>query len=157
MRALAIFGLVASLLLGAIAVFQTNDRARSQRNHEDRALQAAASGELELVSGGIRQTTTGLSLLLVNPAVRALLDGPPPSPAARRSDLADTALALAAVRHSAFLPLSAACLDDRNGRQARVRRGDRERRLLDRARAALPGDRTQRARRGSPAASSARR
>ncbi len=117
MRALAIFGLVASLLLGAIAVFQTNDRARSQRNHEDRALQAAASGELELVSGGIRQTTTGLSLLLVNPAVRALLDGPPPSPAARRSDLADTALALAAVRHSAFLPLSAACLDDRNGRQ----------------------------------------
>ncbi len=117
MRRLALVGLAASLLLGAIAVSVTNDSMHGQRNEQDRALQEAVSAEVAVITGGMRQTTTGLSLLMVNPSVRELLGGRPLSGGVRRSDLSNTALALAAVQGSSFLPLSAACLDDGRGRQ----------------------------------------
>jgi diguanylate cyclase (GGDEF)-like protein len=117
MRRLALLGLVISLVLGAIAVSITNDNMRAQRNEQDRMLQEAVNGETALITDGERQTTTALSLLLVNPAVRGLLSGRPSSPEQRRGDLASTVSALAAIQRTAFLPLSAACLDDRAGRQ----------------------------------------
>jgi diguanylate cyclase (GGDEF)-like protein len=117
MRQLAIFGLVISLLLGGIAVFETSESVTSRRNEQDRSLQAAVSGELSLISGGERQTSTALSLMLVNPAVRALLTERALSPGARAADIAATRLALATIQRASFVPLSAACLDDGSGRQ----------------------------------------
>ena len=73
MRRLALLGLVVSLVLGAIAVFETNESVHTQRNEQDRSLQSAVASETSLISGGERQTTTALSLMLVNPAVRQLL------------------------------------------------------------------------------------
>ncbi|HLL92869.1 MAG TPA: hypothetical protein VK252_08010, partial [Solirubrobacteraceae bacterium] len=117
MRPLALSGLIVSLLLGGLAVFETSEGVRARRNEQDRALQAAVSSEIALISGGERQTTTALSLMLVNPAVRQLVGDQTLSPRARRSDLTDTAQALAAIQHSSFLPLSAACLDGGGGQQ----------------------------------------
>jgi diguanylate cyclase (GGDEF)-like protein len=117
MRPLALLGLVVSLVLGAIAVSVTDDDVHAGRNEQDRSLQAAVSSELGTISGGERQITTALSLMLVNPAVREVLSGPPRPSAARRSDLANSALTLAAIKRSSPLPLSAACLDDNAGRQ----------------------------------------
>ena len=117
MRQLALLGLVVSLLLGAAAVSVTNDNMRSRRDEQDRTLQEAVNGETGLIANGVRQTTTALSLLLVNPAVRDLLSGRPLSPRVRRSDLANTALALAAIQRTSFVPLSAACLADGTGHQ----------------------------------------
>ncbi|MDQ6811339.1 MAG: hypothetical protein M3Z95_05525, partial [Actinomycetota bacterium] len=77
MRPSALLGLVVSLLLGAIAVSVTVDNVRAERNVQDRSLQAATSAELAVISGGERQTTTALSLMLVNPAVREVLRGRP--------------------------------------------------------------------------------
>jgi diguanylate cyclase (GGDEF)-like protein len=117
MRALAILGLVGSLLLGAIAAAITNSSVSSARNTQDRSLQQAVSSETGLISAGERQTVTALSLVLVNPAVRELLSGGSLSPAVRKRDLADSSLTLTAIQRSAFLPLSAVCLDDGAGRQ----------------------------------------
>ena len=117
MRQLALFGLVVSLLLGGIAIFETSESVQSRRNEQDRSLQAAVSSETSLISGGERQTTTALSLMLVNPAVRQLLgDGALPA-RARRGDLAAAALSLATIQRSSFVSLTAACLDDGAGRQ----------------------------------------
>ena len=98
MRQLALVGLVLSLLLGGIAVFETRETVQSHRNAQDRSLQAAVSNELGLISGGERQTTTALSLMLVNPAVRQLLSDRSLAGAARSSDLANTALSLATIK-----------------------------------------------------------
>jgi diguanylate cyclase (GGDEF)-like protein len=117
MRGLALTGLVLSLLLGAIAVDVTNDGVGARRNVQDRMLQGAVNGETALLSEGERQTTTALSLMLVNPAVRDLLYGRPASPAARRDDLTNSVLALTAIQRSAFVPVSAVCLDDGAGRE----------------------------------------
>ncbi len=117
MRPLALLGLVLSLLLGAIAVTVTSGNMHVRRNEQDRMVQEAVNGEATLIANGERQTTTALSLLLVNPAVSGLL-GDRPSPAVvRRTDLGESARALAALQRSAFVPVSAACLDDRTGRQ----------------------------------------
>ncbi len=116
MRRLALAGLVVSLVLGAIAVSITDDSMHAQRNQQDRTLQEAVNAESSLITAGVRQTTTALSLLLVNPAVRELLANRPQGPA-KRSDLANAVMALAAVQRSSFLPLSAACLDDGHGAQ----------------------------------------
>ena len=118
MRRLALLGLVVSLVLGAIAVAVTNDNMRAQRNEQDRMVQEAVNGETALISDGERQTTTALSLLLVNPAVRGLLSGrtvPLAKRAARSSPTPPSPLA--AIQRTAFVPLSAACLDDGTGRQ----------------------------------------
>jgi diguanylate cyclase (GGDEF)-like protein len=117
MRQLALLGLVVSLLLGASAVSVTNGNMGARRNEQDHQLQEAVNGETALITDGERQTTTALSLLLVNPAVRGLLGGRPSSPSVRRSNLVDTSEALAAIQRSIFVPVSAACLDDGTGRQ----------------------------------------
>ncbi len=117
MRQLALVGLVVSLLLGGIAVFQTRETVQSHRNAQDRSLQAAVANELGLISGGERQTTTALSLMLVNPAVRQLLTDRSLAASPRRSDLFYASLSLATIKGFSFVPLSAACLDDGQGRQ----------------------------------------
>jgi len=117
MRQLALVGLVLSLLLGGIAVFETRETVQSHRNAQDRSLQAAVANEIGLISGGERQTTTALSLMLVNPAVRQLLSDRSLAAGARSSDLANAALSLATIRASSFVPLTDACLDDGQGRQ----------------------------------------
>jgi diguanylate cyclase (GGDEF)-like protein len=117
MRRSAVLGLVVSLLLGAIAVSVTLDRERTGRNEQDRALQAATTAEIQRISDGQRQTTGAQSLLSVDPAVRAVVSPQPLSEAQRRAQTGDTALALAAMQRSSFVPLSAACLDDSSGRQ----------------------------------------
>ena len=117
MRPLAVLGLVLSLLLGAIAATVTTGTMHSRRSEQDRMVQEAVNGETALIANGERQTTTALSLLLVDPAITDLLSGQPPRAAARRTDLTDSGRALAAIQRSAFVPVSAACLDDRSGRQ----------------------------------------
>jgi len=117
MRQLALLGLVVSLLLGAIAVSATDGTMHARRNEQDRSLQEAVNSETALISGGERQTTTALSLLLVNPAVRSLLDGQRSSRQPSRTDLANAAAALAAIQRTAFVPVSAACLDSAAGQQ----------------------------------------
>ncbi|HYB24170.1 MAG TPA: hypothetical protein VED41_10255, partial [Solirubrobacteraceae bacterium] len=123
MRQFALVGLVVSLLLGGDTTFETREGVSARRSTEDRALQGAVSGELALISGGEHQTTTALSLMLVNPAVRRLVSASSPqgdrslSPSARAGDLAATALSLATIKSTSFVPLSAACLDDGQGRQ----------------------------------------
>ncbi len=117
MRQLALSGLVVSLLLGGIAVFETNESVSTRRNEQDRSLQSAVASEISLISGGERQTTTALSLMLVNPAVRQLLTDRALSPGDRAQDIAATRLALATIQRSSFVPLTAACLDDGSGRQ----------------------------------------
>ena len=117
MRHSALLALVVSLLLGAIAVSVTLDNEHARRNEQDRALQAATGREIALISDGERQTAAVLSLMLVDPAVRGLLAGQPLSGSARHDDLANSALALATIERSSFVPLSAACLDDGFGRQ----------------------------------------
>jgi diguanylate cyclase (GGDEF)-like protein len=117
MRPLALLGLVVSLLLGAIAVSVTLGTMHTRRNEQDRTLQAAVNSETQLISGGERQTTTALALLLVNPAVRSLLTHAHTTPAQRRTDLANASLALAAIQRTSFVPVSAACLDDGAGQQ----------------------------------------
>jgi diguanylate cyclase (GGDEF)-like protein len=116
MKPLALLGLVVSLLLGAIAVSSTNGNMHARRNEQDRTLQEAVNGETALISDGERQTTTALSLMLVNPAVRDLLKDRKAS-GPRSRDLADAAQTLAAIQRSSFIPLSAACLNDETGRQ----------------------------------------
>jgi diguanylate cyclase (GGDEF)-like protein len=117
MRPLAVLGLVLSLLLGAIAATVTTGTMRARRNEQDRMVQEAVNSETALIANGERQTTTALSLLLVDPAITDLLNARPSPGRAQRTDLADSARALAAIQRSAFVPVSAACLDDRNGRQ----------------------------------------
>jgi diguanylate cyclase (GGDEF)-like protein len=105
------------MLLGAIAVFQTSESIRARRNDQDRSLQAALSGETARIYDGERQTTTALSLMLVNPALRQLLSQHRLSVRERGGDLASAALALGAFQRLSLVPLSAVCLDDARGRQ----------------------------------------
>ncbi|HTU79372.1 MAG TPA: diguanylate cyclase [Solirubrobacteraceae bacterium] len=117
MRRLALVGLVVSLVLAAVAVFEASENVHARQGVQDRALQSAVNNEITLISGGERQTTTALSLMLVNPAVRQLLSDRALPATARGGDLADTAETLATIERSSFVPLSAACLDDGQGRQ----------------------------------------
>jgi diguanylate cyclase (GGDEF)-like protein len=117
MRPIALLGLVLALLLGAIAVTVTSGNMHTRRSVQDRMVQEAVNSETALIANGERQTTTALSLLLVNPAVSDLLSGRPSSSERRRTDLAESARALAALQRSAFVPVTAACLDGRSGRQ----------------------------------------
>jgi len=117
MRRLALLGLVLSLLLGGVAVLQTSEGVGARRDKQDRLLQAAVSNEVALISGSQRQTATALSLMLVNPAVAQLLSGHEVPAGMRRTDVADTTASLAAVQRSSLVSLTAACLDDDQGRQ----------------------------------------
>jgi diguanylate cyclase (GGDEF)-like protein len=117
MRQFALLGLVVSLVLGGVTFFETSENVHARRNVEDRSLQNAVSSEVALIAGGEHQTTTALSLMLVNPAVRELLSDRTLSGGARSADLANSALSLATIERSSFVPLSAACLDDGQGAQ----------------------------------------
>ncbi len=117
MKTLALVGLVVSLVLGAIAVSSTNDEVHARRNGQDAALLAAVNTESGLISEGERQTNTALSMMLVNPAVRALLSAKALLPEEHARDLADAELALTTIRRTAFVPVTAACLVNGTGRQ----------------------------------------
>jgi diguanylate cyclase (GGDEF)-like protein len=117
MRRLALLGLVVSLLLGGVAVLQTSESVSARRDKQDRLLQAAVSNEVALISGSQRQTATALSLMLVNPAVAQLLNGREVPAGAHRTDVTDTTASLAAVQRSSLVSLTAACLDNDQGRQ----------------------------------------
>ena len=117
MRRLALVGLVVSLLLGGVAVLETSERASTQRDKQDRLLQAAASNEVGLITGDEHQTTTALSMMLVNPAVRQLLSDRALPAGSRRADLAAAAASLATIQRSSSLPLTAARLDAGSGSQ----------------------------------------
>jgi diguanylate cyclase (GGDEF)-like protein len=117
MRQLAILGLVFSLLLGAVAVYETGDHVNSRRNAQDHSLQDAVGNEVVGLAGGQRQTMTALSMMLVNPAVVQLLSAHALSADARRSDLAYAAASLATAERASAVPLTGACLDEADGRQ----------------------------------------
>lgn len=118
MRPAGLIGLVVSLVLAAVAVAVTNGDAASQLGNQDRSLQAAVSTEQTLVTTASRQTATAASLLLVDPAMDALLGADGTLPATtRRSDVAETDQALAALERAAELPLSGVCLDSPSGQQ----------------------------------------
>jgi diguanylate cyclase (GGDEF)-like protein len=117
MRQLALVGLVASVLLGGVAVFETSEAVRAKRNRQDRSLQAAVGDERALVSGDERQLTTALSLMLIDPPVRRLLEQRALPARTQGGDLADAAQSLATIERSSLVPLTAACLDDTAGRQ----------------------------------------
>jgi diguanylate cyclase (GGDEF)-like protein len=117
MRQIALLGVVVSLLMCGVAVLETSEHASAQRNSQDRGLQAAVSSETALISSSVRQTTTALALMLVNPAVRQLLSGRALAAGARRGDRLDTAQSLATLERASLVPLTAACLDGGDGRQ----------------------------------------
>ncbi len=117
MRPLALIGLVGAVLLAGIATFNTDESVSGRRAAQDRALQGALSSELGRVSGSVHQMSTGASQMLVNPAVHELLSGPPLSPAARRTDVAEATAALDAFRRSAIVPTSTACVQTAAGAQ----------------------------------------
>jgi diguanylate cyclase (GGDEF)-like protein len=117
MRQLAILGLVFSLLLGAVAVYETGDNVNNRRNAQDHSLQDAVGNEVVGLAGGQRQTKAALSMMLGNPAIVQLLSGHTLSRSTRRSDLAYTAQSLATAERASAVPLTAACLDDAEGRQ----------------------------------------
>src|ERR1017187_525409 len=104
MRPLAVLGLVLSLFLGAIAAAVTTGTMHARRNEQDRMVQEAVNGETALIANGERQTTTALSLLLVDPAITDLLEARPSPGADRRTDLADSARAPAPPPPSPLLP-----------------------------------------------------
>jgi diguanylate cyclase (GGDEF)-like protein len=117
MRQVALLGLVLSILLAAVTVGVINDDVRSGRTAQDRSLQAAVGAEVTLISNGEHQTQAALSLMLVNPAVRDILDGARVGAATHRADAENAGEALAAVKGAALLQLSDACLDSSAGRQ----------------------------------------
>ncbi len=119
MRSAALVALVVSLVLGAVAVSVTNGAVASKRGEQDQALQSATGIEAAVIGSAERQTATASELVLANPAARALLNGGGAhlTPEERRSAQANTTLALDAVQRAAFLPLTAVCLADANGKQ----------------------------------------
>lgn len=125
MRQLALVGLVFSVLLGGVAVFETRENVYARRNMQDRALQGAVSDELSLLAGGKQQMGTAVSLVRIDPAVTQVLSDSGLPPPARSADLATIVASLATIVRSSFVPLTAACLDDEQGRQIACAPGSR--------------------------------
>jgi diguanylate cyclase (GGDEF)-like protein len=117
MRPLALIGVIISVLLAGVAVFTTAESASTRRAAQDRALQAAVSDEIARVQGSQRQMTTVAAQMLVNPAVRGLMEPHGRSAAAGRADRTEARQALASYVRAAVVPASSACIDDRGGRQ----------------------------------------
>jgi diguanylate cyclase (GGDEF)-like protein len=117
MRALALLGLILSLLLAAVAVFNTAETVSARRNTQDRTLQAAVGIEAGRISSSEQQMRTAAAQMLVNPSVAALLEGRSLPARLRRAHAADAAVALDAFERTAIVPLSSACIDDAAGRQ----------------------------------------
>jgi diguanylate cyclase (GGDEF)-like protein len=117
MRPLALLGLLLSLLLAAVAVFNTAETVSARRNAQDRALQAALGIETDRISSSEQQMRTGADQMLVNPSVAALLEHSVPAGPPLRRDAADAASALDTFARMAIVPLNSACVDDAAGRQ----------------------------------------
>ncbi|HXR28195.1 MAG TPA: HD domain-containing phosphohydrolase [Solirubrobacteraceae bacterium] len=117
MRQLALCGLLLSVLLAGVAVFNTAESANTRRANQDRALQAAVGSETGRVEGSAREMSTAAAQMLANPAVRGLLGSMPLSPQGRSADLAYAATALASYERTAVVPLASACIDFASGRQ----------------------------------------
>ena|GEM_PF-2033476 len=117
MRSLALIGLLLSLTLAGVAVFNTAETVSARREAQDRSLQAAVIHQIARVQDSVRQMTTAADEIGANPAVRGLLSRRGLSVNARRADTAGAALALDAFAAGAIVPVSSACIDDRTGRQ----------------------------------------
>ena len=117
MRPLALIGVVASLVLGAVAIITTDESLSSARSGQESVLQAATGAEASLIREGEREAETGVSVLVSNPLVRSLMTGAPLSEAARSAAQANAQAALAEMRRTAFIPLQSACLVARSGTQ----------------------------------------
>jgi diguanylate cyclase (GGDEF)-like protein len=117
MRPLALLGLILSLLLAAVAVFNTAETVSARRNTQDRTLQAAVGIETARISSSEQQMRTAAAQMLVNPSVAALLDGPSLPGRLRRAHAADAMVALDTFERTAIVPLTSACIDDAAGRQ----------------------------------------
>ena len=127
MRPLALFGLALSLLLAALAVFNTGESVSARRDAQDVRLQASIGSEISRLQSSEAQMMTAAAQMRVNPAVLALLEDPsaPPSgraahglaAAARLRDGTAAARALSAFEQAAIVPVSAACIQDDSGRQ----------------------------------------
>jgi diguanylate cyclase (GGDEF)-like protein len=117
MRGLALIGLVASLVLGAVALAVTNEEAARRRAAQDRALQAATSAELALIESGERQAESNTAVLLGDPAVRGLLMGSVREPQSHAAAVRGASEMLHAMAATAFVPVSSACLTGGEGAQ----------------------------------------
>jgi diguanylate cyclase (GGDEF)-like protein len=117
MRPLALVGLLLSLLLAVVAVFDVGESRARHRDEQDRALQGAVENVAGHLRSSNRQMVTAAGQMLVNPTVRELLDGIRLGAARRRDDQAGAATALAAFEQQAILPVSASCIDDATAAQ----------------------------------------
>jgi diguanylate cyclase (GGDEF)-like protein len=117
MRPLALIGVVASLVLGAVAIITTDESLSSARNAQESSLQGATAAELSLIREGEREAETGVSVMSSDPLVRSLVRSAPLSPSAARSARADIGAALAEMKRTAFIPLQSACLVSLGGSQ----------------------------------------
>jgi diguanylate cyclase (GGDEF)-like protein len=117
MRLTSVLGLVVAVLLCGIAVSSTMEAVENQRAGQDSALQAAVTNETSVISGAERQTSAVLRVLLVNPAVEAVLARRRPPGAAWRADVQDIARGLAMIQSLSIVPVNAVCLDDARGAQ----------------------------------------
>jgi diguanylate cyclase (GGDEF)-like protein len=125
MRPLALLGLVASLVLGGVALSTTSDNAASRRADQDRSLQAATSAEASLIENAMRESRAeGVELTSV-PAVSALLRGAVAPGATGAAAVRDASLMLGAMQRTSFVPITSACLLDHRAAQIACAPGGR--------------------------------
>ena len=117
MRPLALLGLFLSLLLAAVAVFNTAETVSTRRNAQDRTLQGAVGMEAGRISSSEQQMRTAAAQMLVNPSIAALLAGGAQTPGSRAVRTADARAALDTFERAAIVPVASACIDDAAGRQ----------------------------------------
>ena len=110
MRLTSVLGLVVGLLLCAIAVSSTMEVVRNEQGDQDSSLQAAVTNEKSVISGAQRQTNAVLRVMLVSPAVEAVLGGQRLQAAVRRADERDIQRSLATVTSTSAVPITSACL-----------------------------------------------
>ncbi|HEX7611069.1 MAG TPA: diguanylate cyclase [Solirubrobacteraceae bacterium] len=118
MRPLALLGLFLSLLLAAVAVFNTAETVSARRNAQDRTLQGAVGMEAGRISSAEQQMRTAAAQMLVNPSVAALLSDRSGAPAPRGARTADARAALDTFERTAIVPLTSACIDVAAGQLA---------------------------------------
>jgi diguanylate cyclase (GGDEF)-like protein len=117
MRALALIGLLLSLVLAGLAAFETAESVEHRRVAQDHELQGAVAGVATRVLGSERQMTTVAAQMLVNPEIAGLLRDPAAPRVQRMRAVADAERALASFEASAIVPVSSACIDDAAGAQ----------------------------------------
>jgi diguanylate cyclase (GGDEF)-like protein len=117
MRALALTGLLLSVLLAGLAVFETSESVERRRVAQDHAVQGAVDSVAARVLGAERQMSTAAAQMIVNPEIANLLRDPTLPSGARRVAVADADRALGSFEAAAMIPVSSACIDDAAGRQ----------------------------------------